>query len=151
MPTPVLGIAEARAELPALVRRLRDDPTSSRIPIGSHRKPTAYLVSAARIDKSPGDGSVLDQLRRMARPIRTLAAIRGIERVQVFGSVARGEEQPDSDIDLLVSSGPGTSTIDLAAFALDIEALTERAVDILDERTLRPERHDEILSDAVLL
>jgi len=146
----VLGIAEARAELPALVRRMRDDPGAEPVPIGSHSKPTAYLVPASHYGLAGGEGGgLLSTLQRIARPIRSLAGARGISRVRIIGSVARGEDHAGSDIDLLVQTGPETSTIDLAAFALDLEALTGRDVDILDERTLRAGRHDEVVRDAV--
>lgn len=149
----MLGIAEARAELPALVRRMRDDPDAEAVPIGSHRKPAAYLVPTARYRLATGGpggpGGLFATLRRIARPIRSLATARGITSVRVFGSVARGDDHAGSDIDILVSTRPDTSTIDLASFALDLETLTGRAVDVLDERTLRPNRRDHILREAV--
>ena len=149
-PQNVLGIAEARAELPSLIRRLRDDPTAGPFAIGSHRKPSAYLVSTPS-DPADRQAGVRDELHRLAGVIRSLGVAHGIDRVRVFGSVARDEETPTSDVDLLVRLRRGTSTVDVARFALDMEALLGRTVDIATESGLRPGRHDEILRDAAEL
>jgi hypothetical protein len=49
----------------------------------------------------------------------------------VFGSVARGEAVETSDVDLLVAPGPDTTLFDLSGFALDVEEIVGRHVDVL--------------------
>lgn len=70
-------------------------------------------------------------LAAFADEITALAALRGIARVRVFGSTVRGEDHFDSDIDLLVSPGPGADLFDLALFSDDVRALTGFPVDVV--------------------
>lgn len=68
--------------------------------------------------------------------------------VRVFGSVARGEDHPGSDIDLLVRFDPGTTVFDVAALIDEAEALFGLSVDVVSEGGLKP-RHASILAEAV--
>ncbi|MDZ7734175.1 MAG: helix-turn-helix domain-containing protein [Acidimicrobiia bacterium] len=70
--------------------------------------------------------------------IRALAAEHGLSNVRLFGSVARGEDGPESDVDLLVDVGDDTSLLDTAAFAAAIEDLlgSRRTVDVASSRSL---------------
>jgi hypothetical protein len=65
--------------------------------------------------------------------IHALAAQHGAHDVRVFGSFARGEARPDSDLDLLVAFEPGRSLLDQVALAQDLEALLGRRVDVVTE------------------
>ena len=78
-----------------------------------------------------------------------LARSHGATRVRVFGSVARGQAGPDSDIDLLVNLGADCSLLDLIAIKQDIEDALHRVVDIVTEPALSPYIRDEVLSEAV--
>jgi predicted nucleotidyltransferase len=73
----------------------------------------------------------------------------GIRNVRVFGSFARGEGRPDSDIDLLVDLDPGRSLLDLIAAKQDLEDLLGRTVDVITARSLSSYVRDSVLSDAV--
>ena len=53
--------------------------------------------------------------------------------MRVFGSIARGDDRPDSDIDLLVTFDEGASLFDLAGLGQDLESLLGRPVDIVSE------------------
>ncbi len=75
-------------------------------------------------------------LRQRRREIVEIAAKHGAHNLRVFGSVARGEESPDSDIDLLVDMEPGRSLLDLAGFNADLRDLLGRPVDIVTEASL---------------
>ena len=77
-----------------------------------------------------------------------LASLHGATRVRVFGSVARGEDRPDSDIDLLVEMADGRSLIDLIGFALDVEKQPGRKVDVATENGLHRIIRDQVLSEA---
>ena len=80
-----------------------------------------------------------------------IAARYGAHNVRVFGSVARGEEQEDSDIDLLIDLDPGRSLLDLAGLMLDLQELLGRRVDVGMARALKERYRDRILAEAVQL
>jgi uncharacterized protein len=71
--------------------------------------------------------------------------------VPVFGSVARGEAGPASDLDLLVDVERGRSLFSLIAAKQEIEELIGRKVDIVTEDSLRGPRRESILRDATAL
>ena len=80
-----------------------------------------------------------------------IAAKHGARNVRVFGSVARGEAGPDSDIDLLVELEPGRSLLDHAALWLELQELLGVKVDVVSERGLKPRIRDRVLAEAVAL
>ena len=71
--------------------------------------------------------------------------------IRVFGSVARGDQQADSDIDFLVDFEPGRSLLDLTGLWLDLEAMLGCKVDVVSGRGLKPRLAAEVLRDAVSL
>lgn len=83
--------------------------------------------------------------------LKALAADRGYNRLAVFGSVARGTAGPDSDIDLIVESPPGTSSFEFLRFKLLVEQVLGREVDLIDYGGLKPEIDDDIRREAVML
>lgn len=87
-----------------------------------------------------------------AAPIlRALAADHGYKRLAAFGSVARREARPDSDIDLLVEAPPGTSTFGFLRFKQLLEQVLGREIDLVDYGGLKPSIDDDIRREAVLL
>ncbi len=91
----------------------------------------------------------INQLLREKRDdIQRIAARHGVVDIRVFGSVARGDATPESDVDLLVETGPVTSAWFPAGLILDLEALLDRRVDIVTERALRPDLRDNVLGEA---
>jgi predicted nucleotidyltransferase len=87
-----------------------------------------------------------------AAPIlRTLAAEHGYTELAAFGSIARGEVRPDSDIDLLVDAPADTSTFGFIRFRQLLERVLGREVDLVDRGGLRPGLDDDIRREAVLL
>lgn len=93
----------------------------------------------------------LGSLRARRSEILELAAVRGAYDVRVFGSVARGDQGSDSDIDLLVAFEPGRSLLDLGGLIADLQDLLGRHVDVVTEVELRPQVRDRVLADAVPL
>jgi predicted nucleotidyltransferase len=83
--------------------------------------------------------------------ILALAEQHGAYDVRVFGSTARGEARPDSDIDFLVEFKPGFGLIDRIALMQDLEALLGRSVDVVRERSLHDRVRAQVLKDAVSL
>lgn len=93
--------------------------------------------------------SVILQQRR--DDVLALAAKYSATSVRVFGSVARGQDRFDSDIDLLIAFEPGVSTWDRAELWDDLcQLLSPFEVDLVSVAALRP-RDDGILADAVAL
>ena len=83
--------------------------------------------------------------------ILRVAAQRGARNVRVFGSVARGEAGPESDLDLLDEMEPGRSLFDLARLMNSLQDLIECDVDLVDQGGLYWHIHDRILDEAVPL
>ena len=83
--------------------------------------------------------------------IREVAARHGASQVRVFGSFARGTQQNDSDLDLLIDLAPGRSLLDLIAIQQDLEDLLSRRVDVVTARSLSPYFRDSVLKDAIPL
>lgn len=79
------------------------------------------------------------------------AARHGASNVRVFGSVARGDAAPDSDVDFLVDLAPDRTLLDLGALLMDLQDLLEAPVDVATEQSLRPRIRAEALRDAVSL
>jgi len=71
--------------------------------------------------------------------------------IRMFGSVVRGEEQEDSDIDLLVDFLPGTTLLDQVGLIDALSTALGRKVDIVSERALNKYLRQRILQEAVPL
>jgi predicted nucleotidyltransferase len=79
----------------------------------------------------------IDELLKEKREeILRIAAMHGARNLRVFGSVARGEADESSDIDLLVDMEPGRSLLDLTALFSDLSDLLGRKVDVVTEKGL---------------
>ncbi|KKX30237.1 nucleotidyltransferase family protein [Rhizobium sp. LC145] len=70
---------------------------------------------------------------------------------RVFGSVARGEDGPDSDIDILVDALPGATLFDLGGLQDSLETLLKVRVDVVTSGGLKPSIRDRILSEATAI
>jgi uncharacterized protein len=94
----------------------------------------------------------LDELRASSREAILAAAARhGVTRVRVFGSFARGEAQPTSDLDLLIERGPRRTPFFPGGLVADLEDLVGRRVDVVTERSLPMQIRDRVLQEAVPL
>ena len=76
-----------------------------------------------------------------------------VRELSVFGSAARGEMRPDSDLDLLVEFMPDAPVdlVDHATLMLDLSRLAGRRVDLVSKRGLKPLIKDSILEEARLV
>ena len=79
------------------------------------------------------------------------ASKHGAFNIQIFGSVARNEARPDSDVDFLVELEPRRSILDHAGLMQDLEDLLGRKVDVATVRGLQEPFRDRILKEAVAL
>jgi predicted nucleotidyltransferase/DNA-binding XRE family transcriptional regulator len=118
-----------------------------------HRQPSlptlAALVDAAGFElatavrRQPSrlrmlSGPVGQRVRRRRHELVAAAASRGVSGLQVFGSVARGEDRPDSDVDLLAELPPGMSLFGLARLQAELEAILGSRVDLVPAADLKP-------------
>ena len=90
-----------------------------------------------------------DTLKRHRAEVLKLAAQYGATDIRVFGSVARGDADESSDIDLLVRMSPGRSVFDIGGLLMDLQDLLGRRVDVVTERGLRPRIREQVLREAV--
>jgi predicted nucleotidyltransferase len=94
----------------------------------------------------------LEELRSARRgEILRLAAKYGARNVRVFGSVARGENDAQSDIDFLVDLEPARSLFDLGGLLMALQELLGAEVDVVTEKGLRPRIRERVLREAVAL
>ena len=96
----------------------------------------SYEIVGMRIDRKR-----LEEVRRR----------NDVERLLVFGSVARGEETEQSDVDLLVRFTKRKSLLDLVRIEREFSEALGRKVDLLTEGSLSPYLRDQILGQAAVL
>lgn len=106
-----------------------------------------------QLRNAPGlEGVHPEVLVEAAAPVlRALAAEHGYARLAVFGSVARGQAGPGSDIDLLVQAPEGTSSFGFIRFRRLIEEVLGRQVDLVSYGGLKPGLDEDVRGEAVLL
>jgi uncharacterized protein len=90
-------------------------------------------------------------MRRRRRQLLDAARVRGVRRVRVFGSLARGEAVPGSDVDLLVDLEPGRTLLVLVAFRREAQETLGVPVDVATPDMLKERIRAEVLSEAVPL
>ena len=95
--------------------------------------------------------SIDNRIRTKRREILRIAAEHGAQNVRVFGSAARGEARPDSDVDFLVAVQSEHSPWFPAGLIVDLEALLGCAVDVVTEDALHWYIRDQVLNEAVAL
>ena len=93
----------------------------------------------------------LTELRARRAEILQIAAEHGAFNVRVFGSVARGEATPESDIDLLVDFRPDATMWDAVALWRTLRTLLDRDVNVIAEEASRDRFMQAALKDAIPL
>ncbi len=79
------------------------------------------------------------------------AAKYGAYNVRVFGSLARGEADADSDVDFLVDLEAERSLFDLGGLLMELQDLLNCPVDVVTEKGLRTRTRERVLSEAIPL
>jgi hypothetical protein len=81
---------------------------------------------------------MLDEIRAKRDEIYAIARRHKAEKLWVFGSCARKEERPDSDVDLLVKFGNDASLLDIVHIRDGVRNLFSREIDVVSDRGLSP-------------
>lgn len=95
--------------------------------------------------------STFDDVMINKDKIIQIAAYRGASHIRIFGSVARGEEKPQSDLDLLVEFEPGRSLVDHVGLIQDLQDYLGYDVDVVTEKGLNRQIREKIMQEAVPL
>jgi uncharacterized protein len=146
---PALARYESGAALPTL-------PTLERLLLGCGRRLEVRTVPAdvrsAPITSVRGQlGPRARAVRRRRRQLLEAARAHGVRRVRVFGSLARGEAVPSSDVDLLVDLEPGRTLLDLVAFRREAQETLGVPVDVATPDMLKERIRAEVMSEALPL
>jgi uncharacterized protein len=164
----VLRQARKRAGLSQAELAARAGVTQSVISAyeSGHRQPAipalAALVDAAGYELVMGLRRQPRRLRRLSGPVGrrvrrhrhdlvAAAAAHGIRNLRVFGSVARGEDRPDSDVDLLADLPPGLSLFRLGRVEAELENILGSRVDLIPAGDLKPGVRARVEHDLVAL
>lgn len=94
---------------------------------------------------------LLEDVLEKRDEIMQIAIAHGVTRIQMFGSVVRGEETPESDLDFLVEFQAGRNLLDQVALVQDLEDLFGRQVDVVTEGGLHWYIREQVLREAVPL
>ncbi|HMS88906.1 MAG TPA: helix-turn-helix domain-containing protein [Acidimicrobiales bacterium] len=109
------------------------------------------VVERPRVRAEVPDSTMGRRLRRQRDEILALAARRGVHNVRVFGSVARGEDTEDSDVDLLVDLADDVGLVGLIGLERELSQLLDRTVDVVPARALKPGVATRALAEAISL
>jgi uncharacterized protein len=96
-------------------------------------------------------GPVGRRVRRHRHDLIAAAAAHGVQNLRVFGSVARGEDRPDSDVDLLADLPTDLSLFGLGRVEADLEAILGARVDLIPAGDLKPGVRARVEPDLVAL
>jgi uncharacterized protein len=95
--------------------------------------------------------TITQRIHTQRQAILNLAQTYGATNLRVFGSVARCEDDPTSDLDLIIDLEPNRSLFDLGGLAMDLQDLLGCPVDIVTEKGLKQRIRDRVLREAINL
>ena len=93
----------------------------------------------------------LNDLRKEREHIKKIAQKHGAGNIRVFGSISRGEEGPDSDIDFLIDFEEDRSLFDLVGLKLELEEFLGHKVDLVTENAMHRLISSKVMKEAVPL
>ena len=122
-------------------------PTLQRLLVACGREP---VISSRALREGRGVrvGPLEGALARHRSRVIAAGRRHGARNLRVFGSIARGEERSDSDVDLLVDLDPGRTLMDLAGFRGDVASILGVEVDAATEDMLKPRVRRRVLAEA---
>ena len=94
---------------------------------------------------------MLEHIHENRDAVLAIAERYGATNVRIFGSVARGEDDDQSDIDFLIDFAPGRSLFDLGALLMELNTLLGKQVDVTTEKGLKRRIRERVLREAVSL
>ena len=95
--------------------------------------------------------SLAELVQTRREDILRVASCHGAYNVRIFGSVARGDADEHSDLDVLVDMETGRSLFDLGGLLSELEDLLGRSVDVVTEKGLRDRIRQRVLQEAIPL
>jgi len=141
-------VAAARSELVAAIREAsRNGMTQTEIARATGRS----QPEINRLLRFHGTSPLGMRLRKNLAAVRDELEAAGAANLRVFGSVSRGEDDEKSDIDLLVNLETPMSLMQISALENRLADILEARVDLVLERSLRPDIKDDIIATAVPL
>lgn len=93
--------------------------------------------------------ALIEKLQRHRRAVLDTAERRGARNLRVFGSAARGDDGPMSDIDLLVDLDDGVGLVGLGELQRELTEILGVNVDVVPASMLKPRIRDQVLAEAV--
>lgn len=93
----------------------------------------------------------IDDVRAHRRELAAIGERYGVRNIRVFGSVARGEAEYSSDLDLLVDVAPGHGLLALSAFATEVEDVLHVFTQVATVNGLKPRIRAHVAAEAVSL
>lgn len=109
------------------------------------------LVATDPKEPAPLSGPLGRRMLRHRQQIKDIAATYGAGNVRVIGSVARGTERADSDVDLLLDLPPGAGLFTLGRLRRELEDLLHAPVDLVPADGLKPRVRADVEPDLVTL
>lgn len=94
---------------------------------------------------------IVEFIEKNRKDILSIARKHGALNVKLFGSLAKGTANEESDVDILVSMEPGSSLFDIIAIKQDLEDLLKRKVDVVTENSISSYIREEVLKEAINL
>lgn len=146
-----VGVAQSVISAYESGRREPSLPTLARLVEATGHDLVVETVPSGQGVRGLPDTPLGRRLRRRRKAIIETAARRRATNVRVFGSVARGDDTPTSDIDLLVDLGPGVGLLALGELEQELSDMLGVRVDVVPATMLKPRIRDEVLSEAIPL
>ncbi len=118
--------------------------------LAQRKRQAGVATLDAVIASALGAAGRRQRLLALEPAVATVCHHHRVQRLRIFGSAAKGQDGPDSDLDLLVDFEPGArpGLFGLAELGEDLEALLGTRVDVTTEGGLHPKLHDRILAEA---
>jgi len=145
-----IAVSDLARHTREIVERLAREP-GTRLVVMKNNRPVAVIAGVERGAPAPGKAraGLREEVLRRKALVGALARAHGARTVHLFGSTARGEEGPDSDIDFLVELEPGRSLLDVIGLENDLADLFGRKVDVVAKQSAKPRILAGSLKDAL--
>ena len=93
----------------------------------------------------------MESIQEIKEKITPILQRYGIKKAAIFGSLAKGEVKPDSDVDILVEIKSDMSLLDFIGIKIELEEALKMKVDLVEYDTIKPFIREKILSEQVAI